>query len=294
MAEAPARLIEVGPRDGLQNVAGFVPTARKIAFVEALARSGVDEVELTAFVSPQWVPQLADAEAVCAGAARLPGVTYSALVPNLAGFERARGARLDKVSLFTAATDSFTRKNVNASIDATFARMGPVVRRAQAAGLRLRGYISCVFWCPYEGFVAPSRVLQVGLRLLDLGVDELSLGDTIGKATPAEVDALLQVLLPQIPADRLCLHCHDTYGRAVANLAAAAALGIRAFDASAGGLGGCPYAPGAAGNVATEAVVTLMRSLQIPTAARPSALRAASRCLAFGKRPRRRYTPPGE
>ena len=253
------RIVEVGPRDGLQNETVQIPTSAKIAFIDALSRSGVDEVEVTAFVSPQWVPQLADAAEVCAGIQRQPGVMYSALVPNSVGLDRAAAAGLDKVSVFTAASDSFNLRNVNTTIDGTFVRMAPVVRRAKEAGLQVRGYISTAFWCPYEGQMAPERSLAVAQRLLELGVDELSVGDTIGKATPAEVQRLLEVFLKEVPAARTALHLHDTYGRAVVNVAAARALGISMFDASVAGLGGCPYAPGAAGNLATETLVAALR-----------------------------------
>jgi hydroxymethylglutaryl-CoA lyase len=271
-----ARLIEVGPRDGLQNEKTQVSTADKVALIDLLSRTGVDEVELTAFVSPRWVPQLADASAVCAQIQRQPGVVYSALVPNMQGWRRAESAGLDKISLFTAASDGFTQKNVNASVATTFERMQPVAQCAKAANLLLRGYISCAFWCPYEGPIAPQRVLEVGQRLIDLGVDELSLGDTIGKATPSEVRRLLDLLLRHLPASCFSLHCHDTYGRALANVQAAVELGIAAFDASVGGLGGCPYAPGASGNVSTARVVRLLQRLGRPTSVRLPILRQAA------------------
>ena len=247
------RIVEVGPRDGLQNEARPVPTEAKIAFIDALSGCGFEEIEVSSFVSPKWVPQLADAEAVFAGIRRAPGVIYSALVPNLAGLERAVRARAAKVAVFTAASETFSRKNTNASIAETLERFRPV---AAAVTVPLRGYISTAFHCPYEGKIRPEQVLPVALGLVGLGVNELSVGDTIGKATAEDVRLLLEVLLPAIPDDvGIALHFHDTYGQAVENARTAHRMGIRIFDASAGGIGGCPYAPGAPGNVATEALV---------------------------------------
>lgn len=255
------RIVEVGPRDGLQNEPAPLPTAAKIAFIDALSATGAGEIEATAFVSPKWVPQLADAERVMAGIRRAPGVVYSALVPNQKGLERALGARAAKVAVFTAASDTFNRKNTNASIDESFRRFEPVVRGARAAGLPLRGYVSTAFWCPYEGKIPPVRTVAVARRLTEeLGIDEVSIGDTIGRATPDEVRALLDLLLPHLAAARLAMHLHDTYGHAVENALAAREGGISTFDASAGGIGGCPYAPGASGNVATEALVEAFRA----------------------------------
>ncbi|HEY9382952.1 MAG TPA: hydroxymethylglutaryl-CoA lyase [Gemmatimonadales bacterium] len=246
------RLVEVGPRDGLQNEARFVPTEVKVAFVDALSQCGFDEIEVSSFVHPRWVPQLADAEAVFGSITRRPGITYMALVPNAAGLERAQAARADKVAVFTAASETFSRKNSNASIAQSIERFRPVLAHA---GRPVRGYISTAFHCPYEGPIAPARVLAVARTLLELGCDELSLGDTIGKAIPAEVTRLLELLLPECPPARLALHFHDTYGQALDNARAGLAMGITTFDSSAGGIGGCPYAPGAPGNVATEALV---------------------------------------
>lgn len=248
------RIVEVGPRDGLQNESRFVPTELKIAFVDALSECGFDEIEVSSLVSPKWVPQLADAEAVFAGIRRQPGVAYSALVPNEEGLERARKALVDKVAVFTAASETFSRRNTNASIAESIQRFKPVVRDA---GVPVRGYISTAFHCPYEGAIAPERVVPVAQALLDLGCDELSIGDTIGKATPEEVTRLLERLLSDRPTVWLSVHLHDTYGNAVANVRAALAMGITTFDASAGGIGGCPYAPGAPGNVATEQLVAV-------------------------------------
>ena len=246
------RVVEMAARDGLQNEKAIVPTEVKIAFVDALSEAGYDEIEVSAFVSPKWVPQLADAEAVFRGIKRREGVIYSALVPNEQGLERALTSRVGKIAVFTAASETFNRKNINASIAESIERFAPVVPRAQAAGITVRGYVSTAFWCPYEGKIEPPAAVDVAKRLLDLGVDEISIGDTIGKAVPLEVHALLDLLLDALAQDRIAMHFHDTYGTAVANALAAYERGISIFDASAGGVGGCPYAPGAAGNVATE------------------------------------------
>lgn len=247
-----ARIVEMAARDGLQNEKEFVPTEIKTAFVDALSEAGYDEIEVSAFVSRRWIPQLEDAEEVFGRIKRKEGVTYSALVPNEQGLERALAARVGKVAVFTAASETFNRKNVNASIAESVERFAPVVPRAQAEGLTVRGYVSTAFWCPYEGRIEPAAAVDVARRLLDLGVDEISIGDTIGKAVPGEVHDLLDLLLDALSQDRIAMHFHDTYGTAVANALAAYDRGIATFDASAGGVGGCPYAPGAAGNVATE------------------------------------------
>lgn len=271
MAAEQVRIVEVGPRDGLQNEATPVPTDVKVAFVDALSLAGFDEIEVSSFVSARWIPQLADAEEVFARIRRAPGITYMALVPNLQGLERARAARVDKMAVFTAASETFSRKNTNATIAETLERFRPVVAQA---GVPVRGYISTAFHCPYEGPIAPAQVLSVAMSLLELGVNELSIGDTIGKATPEEVTRLLEMLLPAVrPSSGLALHLHDTYGQAVANALAAHALGISVFDSSAGGIGGCPYAPGAPGNVATEALVAAFPG---QTGIDPRHLRAAS------------------
>jgi len=246
------RLVEVGPRDGLQNEAAWVPTEAKVAYVDRLSASGLGEIEVSSFVSPEWVPQLADAAAVFAAIKRKPGVRYTALVPNERGLARAVASRVDGVSVFTAASETFCRKNINASIAESLARFGPVVVESPVP---VRGYVSTAFHCPFEGPVAPVAVLRLTADLLAMGCAEVSLGDTIGRARVEEVERLLDVLLPHCPAERLALHLHDTFGAAVANAKAGAAMGIRAFDGSTGGLGGCPYAPGAPGNVATEALV---------------------------------------
>lgn len=269
------RIIEVGPRDGLQNEKAIIPTERKVAFVDALSRSGVDEIEVSAFVSPKWIAQLADADQVFQQIERNPAIVYSALVPNERGLDRALEARVDKVSVFTAASETFNQKNINASIAESIARFVPVVTRAKESGLLVRGYISTSFWCPYEGKIDQVKVVDVARMLIDVGVDELSIGDTIGKASVAEVNALLPLLLPHIPAGRVAMHFHDTYGQALDNVVASLKFGISAFDSSVGGLGGCPFAPGAPGNVSTEAVVQRLTSIGEVVKVDPNALTKA-------------------
>ena len=254
------KIVEVGPRDGLQNETATIPTDVKIAFIDVLSASGVNEIEVTAFVSPRWLPQLSDGEAVCRGITRQAGVVYSALVPNERGLDRAIAARVDKIAVFTAASETFNGKNINTSIAGSLQRFEPVVRRARNEGLTVRGYISAAFWCAFEGRIAPEAVVAVVDRLIDLGVHEVSISDTVGRARPQEVAALLALLLPRLPADRIAMHFHDTYGRAVENVLTSWRAGIRTFDASVGGLGGCPYAPGATGNVATEALVKALEA----------------------------------
>jgi hydroxymethylglutaryl-CoA lyase len=249
------RVTEVGPRDGLQNEARTVPTEAKVRFVDALSEAGFEEIEVSAFVSPERVPQLADAEEVFARIRRREKTLYSALVPNERGLERALRARVGKIAVFTAASETFNRKNVNASIAESIERFKPVVLGAAGASIPVRGYVSTAFWCPYEGKIAPEAVVDVVKRLTDLGIGEISLGDTIGKAVPAEVMTLLDRLLDHVDQDRIVMHFHDTYGTAVANVLASYERGISAFDSSAGGVGGCPFAPGASGNVATEDLI---------------------------------------
>jgi hydroxymethylglutaryl-CoA lyase len=252
------RLVEMGPRDGLQNEAQHVPAAVKVAFIDALSQSGLLEIEVSAFVSPRAIPQLADAEEVFAAIARRPGVVYSALVPNEHGLERAMRARADKVAVFTAASETFNRHNIHAGIQESFERFRPVIEKAGQAGIPVRGYVSTAFWCPYEGRIPPGKAVEVIRRLVDLGVPEISVGDTIGKAVPAEVNALLELLGPAVPEAAIAMHFHDTYGHAVENVLAAYARGITIFDASTGGIGGCPYAPGATGNVSMERVIAAL------------------------------------
>ncbi|MBI2568045.1 MAG: hydroxymethylglutaryl-CoA lyase [Candidatus Schekmanbacteria bacterium] len=264
--DGAVRIVEVGPRDGLQNESVTIPTEVKVAFVEALAKCGAAEIEVGAFVSPRRIPQLADSDEVFLRIRREPGILYSALVPNSVGLERALEVGVDKVSIFTAASETFNLKNINVTIAGSMKRFQPVVDDARAAGLPVRGYVSTAFHCPYEGRVAPDAVVTVVEQLLELGVDEISLGDTIGKASPEDVKHCLDAVLKVAPVAKIALHFHDTYGMAVANsIAAALGYDIATFDAAAGGLGGCPYAPGATGNVATEDLVYAFKSMGIPT-----------------------------
>ncbi|MCC1492292.1 hydroxymethylglutaryl-CoA lyase [Cognatishimia sp. F0-27] len=247
-------IFEVGPRDGLQNEPAAIATADKVALVDCLSGAGFRRIECASFVSPKWVPQMADSAAVLAGITRAPGVSYAALTPNATGLERALAARADEVAVFGSASEGFSRANINASVEDSLARFGPVAQAAQEAGLPVRGYVSCVVECPYDGAVAPEAVVRVVEALRAMGCYEVSLGDTIGRGTPEAVDAMLAAVLDVCPADALAGHFHDTAGRALDNVAVALERGLRVFDAAVGGLGGCPYAPGAAGNVATEAV----------------------------------------
>jgi isopropylmalate/homocitrate/citramalate synthase len=252
------RIVEVGPRDGLQNEEAVVPADAKVAFIQALAASGLQVVEATSFVSPRAIPQLADADEVFPRIDRQPGVRYPVLVPNLRGLERAEAAGADAVAVFTAASEAFTRANIGMSIDESLAAFRPVLERAASAGWWRRGYVSTAFGCPYSGDVATEAVVDVSVALMNLGCDEISIGDTIGVAHADDVRRVVGALLARIPAERLALHLHDTYGRALENVEAGLELGIRIFDASAGGTGGCPYAPGAPGNLATESLVELL------------------------------------
>lgn len=246
------RLTEVGPRDGLQNEAAIVPTAIKIQFVNQLSAAGFPEIEVTSFVSAKWVPQLGDAAEVMRGIARRPGTIYSALVPNERGLDGALEARVDKVAVFVSATEGFSRRNTNGSVDEVLVRTAPVVSRARTAGLPVRGYVSCIVRCPYDGPVEPAQVVAVCARLLAMGVDELDLGDTIGAANPDSISRLYEALSTIIDPVKTTLHLHDTHGQAIACACRALEIGVRSFDSSVSGLGGCPYAPGAPGNVATE------------------------------------------
>jgi isopropylmalate/homocitrate/citramalate synthase len=288
---ARVRVVEVGPRDGLQNEPEAVPTDEKVRLVEALAAAGLREIEVTSFVSPRAVPQLADAEAVFAALSRRDGVTYAALVPNARGLQRALGTAAAQIALFTGATDAFTRHNINRSVEESLADFAPLAAAARAAGRRVRGYVSVAFGCPYEGIVRPERAQLVARRLFDLGVDEVSLGDTIGVATPNQVPDVAGPLLAEYGAPRIALHFHDTRGTALANALAALQSGATVLDAAAGGLGGCPYAPGAAGNLATEDLLYLLHGVGIRTGVDLDAVAAASRALAAatGRRPRSRY-----
>lgn len=248
-------IVEVGPRDGLQNEPGIIPTAAKIAFIEALADAGLPVVEATSFVNPKRVPQLADAAEVMTGIRRAEGVRYPVLVPNDRGLERATAAGADAIAVFAAATEAFSTANVGASISETFERFQPVVAEAKLRDIWIRGYVSVAFGCPYSGNVTASAVGAVAERLLALGCDELCLADTIGSATPSSTNQILRAVLPTVPIDRFALHFHDTSGNALANVDEALSAGVRIFDAAAGGLGGCPFAPGAPGNLDTVRLV---------------------------------------
>lgn len=258
-------IFEVGPRDGLQNEARFIPTSEKIALIDTLGQAGFTRIEVASFVSPKWVPQMADGAQVLAGITRVPGVRYAALTPNLKGFERAIAAGADEIAIFGAASEGFSRANINASIAQSLARFAPVAEAACEIGLPMRGYISCVTDCPYDGPTAPETVAEMAERLLQLGCYEISLGDTIGQATPETITAMLRAVLDVVPAGKLAGHYHDTAGRALLNIEASLALGLRVFDAAVGGLGGCPYAKGATGNVATEAVAARLAALGYDT-----------------------------
>ncbi len=274
------KIVEVGPRDGLQNETATVPTEAKVAFVDALAAAGPGEIEVSSFVAPHRVPQLADADEVFRRIARRPGVVYSALVPNGRGFERALAAGIDKIAVFTAVSETFNQHNINTSLAGSLRRFQPVTRRAREIGLPVRGYLSAAFWCAFEGRIPPEATIQAVQRLVDLGVDEVAISDTIGKATPAQVARLLDDLLPRVPIERIAVHFHDTYGHGVANVLKSYEFGIRTFDASVGGLGGCPFAPGASGNVATEAVVAALAAEGAALAIDPEMLAEARRLLA--------------
>jgi hydroxymethylglutaryl-CoA lyase len=293
LSALPARVtvVEVGPRDGLQNEHGVVATADKIRFIELLSAAGFPVIEATSFVSPKAIPQLADAAEVMAGITRRPGTRYTALVPNRKGMERALAAGVDEVAVFTGASETFVQHNINTSIAGSIENFRSVVEMARAAGLRVRGYVSTAFGCPYEGHVEPQAVLSVVERLLELGVDEISVGDTIGVATPNHVVEVTAVLAEAVPLDRLAMHFHDTRGTALANVLAALQMGVAIFDSSAGGLGGCPYAPGATGNLATEDLLYLLHGLGIATGIDLHAVVEASRFLARvrGAAPASRY-----
>ncbi|MEQ9260010.1 MAG: hydroxymethylglutaryl-CoA lyase [Roseovarius sp.] len=264
MAER-VEIFEVGPRDGLQNEKRQIATERKIALVDLLSRAGFSRIEVASFVSPKWVPQMADSGAVLAGITRAPGIRYAALTPNMRGFEAAREAKADEVAIFGSASEGFSKANINATIAESLERFAPVAEAAREAGLPVRGYVSCVSDCPYDGPTAPEQVARVAGALYGMGCYEISLGDTIGQGTPERISAMLQAVRGVVPAERLAGHYHDTSGRALENIEASLAEGVRVFDAAVGGLGGCPYAPGAAGNVATEAVHARLTELGYET-----------------------------
>jgi len=272
----PITVVEVGPRDGLQNERASVSTADKIELVNRLGASGLPVIEVSAFVSPKWVPQMSDAEQVFAGITRRGGTRYTALVPNASGLERAQRAGVTEVAIFAASSETFSRKNINQGIDDSLATYKAVCDLALAAGMRVRGYLSTAFGCPYEGTVEPETVATLAGRLLDLGVFEVAVSDTIGIAHPGQVAQVLDTVLARTPADRIALHFHDTRGTALANVLAALPYGIATFDASVGGLGGCPYAPGAAGNLATEDLIYMLNGLGAETGVSLPALSEAS------------------
>ena len=274
----PARvtIVEVGPRDGLQNEAAAMATADKIEFVNRLSAARPPVIEVSAFVSPKWVPQMADAAEVFAGIDRSPAIRYSALVPNLAGLERAAAAGVSEVAIFAAASESFSRKNINQSIAASLDVYRAVCGRADELGLRVRGYVSTAFGCPFEGHVEPTRVASVAAALIEMGVFEVAVSDTIGIAHPGQVPIVVDAVAALVPRGQIALHFHDTRGTALANVLSALELGILTFDASCGGLGGCPYAPGATGNLATEDLVYMLDGLGISTGVSLDALVDAS------------------
>jgi hydroxymethylglutaryl-CoA lyase len=262
---AKVRIVEVGPRDGLQNEKGEVPTAVKLELIERLADAGLRAVEATAFVSPKWIPQMADHTEVLERIRRKPGVSYPVLTPNLKGYESAKAAGATEVAVFGAASESFSKKNINCSIAESLERFRPVVEHALKDKIRVRGYISCVVACPYEGEIKPEKVAEVAGALYDMGCYEISLGDTIGAATPGKTQAMIEACLKRVPVEKLAGHYHDTYGQALANIYASMELGVATFDSSVSGLGGCPYAKGASGNVATEDVLYMLEGLGIET-----------------------------
>jgi isopropylmalate/homocitrate/citramalate synthase len=273
------QIVEVGPRDGLQNERAQVPTSEKIAFVHRLAAAGHSAIEVSAFVSPRWVPQMADAAEVFAGLTRQPGVRYTALVPNLTGLARARDAGVDEIAIFPAASETFSRRNLSQSVDDALATGSTVCAEANAVGLRVRAYLSTSFGCPFEGAVPASRVTELTERLVDMGAYEVSLSDTIGIAHPGQVADVLRNVTSRVPVQKIALHFHDTRGTALVNVYAGLEAGVTTFDASAGGLGGCPYAPGATGNLATEDLVYMLDGLGIATGTRLDGIMEASRAI---------------
>jgi hydroxymethylglutaryl-CoA lyase len=259
------RIVEVGPRDGLQNEPGQVATDVKVGLIERLAEAGLPAVEATAFVSPKWIPQMADHTEVMERIRKKPGVSYPVLTPNLKGFEAARAAGATEVAIFGAASETFSKKNINCSIAESLKRFEPITVESKKANIRVRGYVSCVLGCPYEGEIKPEKVAEVAGALFDMGCYEVSLGDTIGTGTPGKTKAMIEACARRVPLERLAGHYHDTYGQALANIYASLEAGVATFDASVAGLGGCPYAAGASGNVATEDVVYMLNGLGIRT-----------------------------
>jgi hydroxymethylglutaryl-CoA lyase len=281
------RMVEVGPRDGLQNEAQIVPMATKVALIERLAEAGLCVVEAGSFVSPKWIPQMADTAEVLANLRRRPCVSYPVLVPNMKGFEAARAAGVEEIAIFGAASEKFSQRNINCSIAESLERFAPVAAAARQHGMRVRGYISCVVDCPYEGPIAPQAVAEVAVKLLALGCYEISLGDTVGTGTPARIQAMIERVAAVVPRERLAVHFHDTYGQALANILASLETGIATVDSSVAGLGGCPYAKGASGNVASEDVLYLLDGLGIRTGVDMTRLAAAGRFIsaALGREP---------
>jgi hydroxymethylglutaryl-CoA lyase len=284
---ARVRMVEVGARDGLQNEPKTVPAAVKVALIDRLGAAGLKAIEAGSFVSPKWVPQMADTAEVLAGIKRRPGVSYPVLVPNMKGFEAAKASRVEEIAVFGAASETFSQKNINCSIDESLDRFAPVCEAAKAAGIRVRGYVSCVLGCPYEGEIPPAKVAHVSQRLAVLGCYEISLGDTIGVGTPAKAERMIEAVAAVVPRERLAVHFHDTYGQALANILAALEAGIATVDSSVAGLGGCPYAAGASGNVASEDVLYMLDGLGIGTGVDLAALADAGTyiCKELGRAP---------
>ena len=284
---AQVRIVEVGPRDGLQNEPGNVPTEVKLELIHRLADAGLRNIEATAFVSPKWVPQMGDHSAVMQGLRRKAGVAYPVLVPNLKGMEAAVAAHADEVAVFAAATERFSQRNINCSVAESLERFRPVIDMARNIGIRVRGYVSCVIGCPYEGDVDPQAVARISRDLVAMGCYEISLGDTIGVGTPGKITSLVDAVVSLVPIERLALHMHDTWGQATACIYAALQAGITVFDSSVAGLGGCPYAKGASGNVATEDVLYLLNGLGIATGVDINRVFEAGQfiCNALGRKP---------
>ena len=287
------RIVEVSPRDGLQNETSFVPVGSKVSLIEGLAAAGLQTVEAGSFVSPKWVPQMAGTAEVLARLRRMPGVSYPVLVPNLKGLEQALDSRVEEIAIFAAASESFSRRNINASIAESLVRLRSVAEAALAQKLKVRGYVSCVLGCPYEGMVEPEAVARVAGELHAMGCYEVSLGDTIGVGTPLKTQAMLDAVAGRVPVNQLAVHFHDTYGQALANILASLQLGVTVLDSSVAGLGGCPYAPGAAGNVATEDVLYMLNGMGIETGVNLEELAAVGLTISaqLGRKPGSKAAP---